>query len=84
MNREFVLLHLREAAEELARTVNSIETDPEYDSGLFLVAMQHVYHHANSAWNGQDLAELRATNLTDQSWSRLGEFPSTFPLMRLP
>ena len=29
MNREFVLFHLREVAEELVRTVREIEGDPE-------------------------------------------------------
>jgi len=84
VNREFVLFHVREAAEELARTVKEIEADPEYDSGQFLIAVQHAYHHVNSAWNGQDLPELRAGNLTDPLWNRLGEFPDAFPLMRVP
>ena len=83
MNREFVLFNLREAVDELSRTVREIEADPEYGSGEFLVAMQHTYHHLNSAWNGQDLSELKAMNPTDASWDRLGEFPAGFPLMRL-
>ena len=81
MNREFVLFHLREAAEQLARTVHELESDPEYGSGELLLAAQHAYHHLNSAWNGQELHELKANNLTDATWNRLGEFPSDFPLM---
>jgi hypothetical protein len=84
VNREFVLYHLREASEELARTVREIEKDTEYGSGELLVAVQHVYHHLNSAWNGRDVSELKALNVTDASWSRLGEFPADFPVMRLP
>jgi hypothetical protein len=83
VNREFVLFHLREVAEDLSRTVREIESNPEYDSGEFLVAAQHAYHHLNSAWNGQDLHELQVANVNDSRWSRLGRFPEPFPLMSL-
>jgi hypothetical protein len=83
VNRDFVLFNLREAAAELERTVREIEAHPAYSGGELLVAMQHAYHHLNSAWNGQDLPELKAMNPTDASWNALGEFPAGFPLMRL-
>ena len=70
MNRDFVLFNLREAAEELGRTVREIEANPEYSSGELLVAMQHAYHHLNSAWNGQELAELKA--MKPQAVRRVG------------
>ena len=81
MNREFVLSNIREAVDELSRTVAEMEKDPDYGSGEFLVAMQHAYHHLNSAWNGQDVSELKVINMTDATWSRLGAFPAEFPLM---
>jgi hypothetical protein len=84
MNRGFVLENLREAAEELAQAVIDIEADPDYDSDELLVAMQHAYHHLNSAWNGQKISPLKADNMTGMTWSRLGEFPSDFPLLSSP
>jgi hypothetical protein len=45
MNREWILLHLREAQGELSRTIQEMSADPDYDDGHFLVAMQHLYHH---------------------------------------
>ncbi len=81
MNKEFVLFHLREAAEQLARTVQEVESDPEFDSGQLFLAAQHWYHHLNSAWNGQDIHELKEINMTDARWNRLGRFPADFPLM---
>ena len=83
MNRDFVLFHLREVAEEMSRTVREIESDPEYGAGQLLVAMQHTYHHLNSAWNGREIAELKALNINDSAWNRLGGFPPDFPLMKL-
>ena len=51
MNREWVLFQLREGQEELNRTIAEIAADPDYDVGEFIVAMQHLYHHLNTAWN---------------------------------
>ena len=51
VNREWVLFQLREGQEELNRTIAEIAADPDYDVGEFIVAMQHFYHHLNTAWN---------------------------------
>ena len=49
MNRDYVLYHLREAEEELIRTIREIANVAEYDYGGFVVAMMHLYHHINTA-----------------------------------
>ena len=54
MNREWVLFHLREAQEELQRTIAEFESTPDYGSGEFAVAMAHAYHHLNTSWNSRD------------------------------
>lgn len=84
MNREFVLENLREAAGELAQAVIDMEADPEFSAGELLIALQHAYHHVNSAWNGQDISPLKADNMTGMTWARLGEFPADFPLLSSP
>jgi len=48
MNRDWVLFNLREAEEEIRRTIADIETTPDYDYGEFVVAMSHAYHHLNT------------------------------------
>ena len=53
MNRDHTLFHLREVAEELQRTIADIEANPTYDYAEFWVAMQHLYHHLNTAWNAR-------------------------------
>jgi hypothetical protein len=54
MNRDWVLFNLREAEEEIRRTISEIETVPDYGLGEFVVAMSHAYHHLNTAWNARD------------------------------
>ena len=59
MMRDHVLSHLREAAEELAKTIKEIEADPEYDDGIFGLALNHAYHHLNTAWNARHASPSR-------------------------
>src|SRR5688500_18783111 len=53
MNTFNGLSNLREAHEELSRTIAELESDPEYGEGEFYVAMAHTYHHLNTAWNSR-------------------------------
>ncbi len=63
MNRDWVLSQLREAQEELNRTIGEMEADPEYDVGELMVAMQHLYDHLNTAWNSRDEGPARRGRL---------------------
>ena len=55
MNRDLLLSHLREAAEELSQTIAALAHDPEYDDAALEVALRHTYHHLNTAWNAREL-----------------------------
>ena len=81
MNRSHVLFHLREAEEELSRTIREIEANETYGFGEFVVAIQHLYHHVNTAWNGKDATEQQATNPTDAEFARWNEFPRDLTMM---
>ena len=59
MNKEAILPHLREAKEELDRTISELETNTEYEFGHFIVGMGHIYHHLNTAWHGRDASRER-------------------------
>jgi len=76
MNREWVLFHLREAQQELARTIADIEADPRYDVGELSVAVGHAYHHLNTAWNSRDEPESRVHACTDVDFLRWRQFPT--------
>jgi hypothetical protein len=80
MNREHTLFHLREAAEELERTIRQIDVEPEYDYGEFLVAMQHLYHHLNTAWNARDASPERVAVASGADFFRWRQFPREIEL----
>ena len=80
MNKDWVLMHLREAAEELSTSIHEIETDPDYDFGDFLVAMMHLYHHVNTAWNAREASPEQAKRSSDEDFRRWRQFPTDIDL----
>ena len=80
MNRDHISFHLREAREELERTIAEIEAEPDYDFAEFLVAMSHLYHHINTAWNGRDASPQRVAESTDLDFMRWRQFPNDIDL----
>lgn len=75
MNREYTLFHLREALEELTRTVEEMELNPEFGAGEFSVAMEHLYHHLNTAWNARAATQAEATVCSEENYQRWRQFP---------
>jgi hypothetical protein len=80
MNKDYVLFHLREAAEELDTSIHEMETDPEYEFGNFLVAMTHLYHHVNTAWNARDASQEQTDSCSDDDFRRWRQFPEDIDL----
>ena len=80
MNRDHILSHLREAAEELDGTVREMEANPGYDVGELWVAMQHLYHHLNTAWNARDLPPERTATPTEEDSRSWRGFPADLDL----
>ena len=81
MNREWVLFHLREAHGEIAKTIGEIEDTPDYGYGEFWVAMQHLYHHLNTAWNAREASVEQVEHLTDNDFKRWSRYPTDLPMM---
>jgi hypothetical protein len=82
MNRDWVLSQLREAQEELSRTIEEMETDSNYDVGELIVAVQHLYHHLNTAWNSRDAAPSRVAAVSEDDFYAWRLFPSDIYLGR--
>ena len=82
MNRDWVVLQLREAQQELSRTLAEIEADPDYDVGEFMVAMQHLYHHLNTAWNSRNEAPARVESCAEEDFYAWRRFPGDIYLGR--
>ena len=53
MAQEYIIFNLREALSSLTETIKEIEIDSQYDEAELYVAMQHIYHHLNHAWNAR-------------------------------
>jgi hypothetical protein len=80
MNQSIVLFHLREAAEQLNKTIQGLETDKSYGFGNFQVEIAHLYHHLNTAWNGRDQTDAEFAQCTDESFKRFRQFPNASEL----
>jgi hypothetical protein len=76
MNQELILFHLREAKEELDQTIDEIAANPSYDYGEFLVAMSHLYHHLNIAWNGREASPERHLACAKEDFDTWRKFPA--------
>jgi hypothetical protein len=81
MNRDYVLFNLREAKEELERTIHEMQDNPEYDYGEFVVAMSHLYHHLNTAWNAQNSTTSQAEGCSQEDFDRWRQFPDPVDLL---
>jgi hypothetical protein len=76
MNRSVVLFHLREAAEQLNDTIQSLANDGDYGTEELQVEMGHLYHHLNTAWNGRDQSDEQFEKCTAQDFARFQKFPN--------
>ena len=75
MNKKVILFHLKEAQEELQRTAKEIEQDVSYGEEDFQVAMGHLYHHLNTAWNGKNCTNEDFKEYSDENFSKWRKFP---------
>lgn len=76
MNRQIVLFHLREAAEQLDKTIQTLVGETDYGAEELRVEMSHLYHHLNTAWNGRDQTDAQFQECTDEDFERFRKFPS--------
>lgn len=75
MNRNVVLFHLREAAEQLNETIQELESNLDYGKEELQVQLAHLYHHLNTAWNGRDQTDAQFEKCTDEDFERFRRFP---------
>jgi hypothetical protein len=75
LNREYVLHNLREAREDLGRSIAEFVADANYSEAEFYVVMQHLYHHLNTAWNARESSEGQAQECSAEDFDRWRQFP---------
>ena len=73
MARDYTLWNLKEAAQELATIIASLESG---DGDEFNHAsLDHLYHHINTAWNARDVSEERAQQCSEADFNLWRRFP---------
>jgi len=83
MNTGFLLFNLREAQEEIEETIRELETNSDFGEPEFSVAMMHLYHHVNTAWNARNSTPEESKNGSDEDFNRWGNYPSDLELILL-
>lgn len=81
MNKQAVLFHLKEAKEELDRTIKELEKDPRFREAQLLVQMGHMYHHLNTAWNGRKASTARHNKSAQIDFDMWRKFPTNKEMM---
>ena len=81
MNHRAVLFHLKEAKEQLDRTITEMAADPDFDVELLRVEMGHLYHHLNTAWNGKDASLEWHRECSQENFDAWRKFPPNVDLM---
>jgi hypothetical protein len=76
MNKDYIIYNLKEAKAELESILEEIDEDTEYDEGVFLIAMKHLYHHVNTAWNSRDSTEKESTECSQKNFDKWRQFPN--------
>lgn len=75
MNKDYVLYNLRDALKEIEDTIKDIESDPEYGEGEYSVAVNHLYHHVNTAWNARYASVAEVDECSEESFQKWRQFP---------
>ena len=76
MNKDYVLYHLNEALEEIQTTIEEIGSEEEYGHGDLSVAMTHLYHHINTAWNARNASSKEAQECSEADFLAWRQFPT--------
>lgn len=75
MNKDYVLYNLKEAREEIETTIREIASEEDYGHGDYSVAMTHLYHHINTAWNARDASEIEAKECSEEDFLAWRQYP---------
>lgn len=82
MNKEWLLSHFREAHEELTQIIRRVESDPNFGDIELEIALTHMYHHVNTAWNSRDVDPARAWACAQEDFDAWRVFPADISLGR--
>ena len=78
---ENISYNLEDALEELQKLDSLITSGNRPDEIEFQIAMQHIYHHLNFAWNTRYDPIENYTDLTQEQFIKRGRFPEDLELI---
>ncbi len=81
LNKDFIQLHLREAAGEIAELLEEIKHDQKWEIGRYTVAMRHLYHYINSAWNARYATKKEADVCSEEDFDRWRQYPNDLEIL---
>lgn len=79
MNKRWVLFHLTEAVQELQRLTTALTSDA-VSTEEFEIAIEHAYHHLNTAWNSRSISDEEAREHSDSDFVNWRQFPKDLNL----
>ena len=79
MQKAYALFNLKEAKSALEELIAEMESDADYDIGNYMVDIQHLYWHINSAWNGREFG-VSDQRLTSEMYEQFIQFPTDLSL----
>jgi hypothetical protein len=78
---ENIVYNLEDALEELQKLDKQIASGNMQDEVEFQIAMQHIYHHLNFAWNTRHESIQNYADMMKEKLNQWGEFPNAFELL---
>jgi hypothetical protein len=75
MNKNLILINLKEAKEQLETTISDLESDSDFSEEGFQVELKHAYHHLNFTWNIRNIPIEKYRNMTDKNFNKWSKFP---------
>jgi hypothetical protein len=76
LNTSYVLFNLREALEQIDKAIRDLESDPEYSDADLWVAMTHLYHHVNVAWNAGNSTVEESAKCSAEDFKKWSHYPA--------
>jgi hypothetical protein len=82
MNKGWILFHLREAHEELTRTIAKMNAADTVNEIEFEIALAHMYNHLNTAWNSRTASDEQIAAQTNDDFYKWRAFPADIAMGR--
>ena len=75
LNKDYIIYNLTEAKGEIDSILRSIKAKPGYGEADFWPAIQHLYHHVNTAWNSRFASNKETYEYSEDNFIKWRQFP---------